>query len=343
MIARAVTVLVATLLGVLGLALPAQAAAQRVCRVSDDRLTELSGLVATSAGYVVVNDGSDEKSHRKIFFLGKSCGVTRTVSYPSTPRDTEDLAAAADGTLWVADIGDNDSKRDSIALWRLAPGARTPVLYRMKYPDGAHNAEALLWLPSGTPVVVTKTFGAAEAYVPAAALRTGTTTPLRSVGSIDLPLTETDNPFGIAGHLVVTGGAVSPDGKHAVLRTYADAFEFEVTGGDVVGAITSGTPRQIPLPNEPQGESVAYTTDGTALLTISEGKDPSILRYALPSRPAVTSSPTPGAGASRAPQLSAGSRVAASDRIPAGVLVAGGVLTLGVATLLLVVAWRKSR
>ncbi|MFI6072624.1 hypothetical protein ACIA5C_13640 [Actinoplanes sp. NPDC051343] len=138
-------------------ALPAGAAERRrVCQVRDDRLTELSGLAATGSGYVVVNDGSDLAGHRKIFYLNAKCAVVRTVSYPSRPRDTEDLGIARDGTLWVADIGDNDAERGTVALWRLAPGAKAPVLYRLSYPDGAHDAEALLLAPSGTPVIVTK-------------------------------------------------------------------------------------------------------------------------------------------------------------------------------------------
>ena len=34
--------------------------------------------------------------------------------------------------------------------------------------------------------------------------------------------------------------------------------------GDVVKAITTTTPRVTPLPDEAQGESIAYTADGAA-------------------------------------------------------------------------------
>src|SRR6187399_3096090 len=126
---RAGAALTATLLGIgLTLVTPGVALAgpQRVCRVGDRRMTELSGLVATSSGYVTVNDGSDDPAARKIFYLDHRCQVTRTVGYPSRPRDTEDLGLAPDGTLWVADIGDNDAVRETIGLWRLPPGAKKP-------------------------------------------------------------------------------------------------------------------------------------------------------------------------------------------------------------------------
>jgi hypothetical protein len=318
------------------------ASPQPVCRIVDDRLDEVSGLAATGSGYVVVNDGSDDPDHRRVFFLDKRCAVVRTVAYPSRPRDTEDLATAADGTVWVGDIGDNGESRTTIAYWKLAPGAKKPQLYRLAYPDGAHDAEALLLPPGGTPLVVTKSIAGAAVYEPAGPLRAGQTTPLRRVGGVRVPLTGTSNPFGLPGRLVITGGAVSPDGRHVTLRTYADAFEFDAPGGDVVRAVTAGTPRTTPLPNEPQGESVAYTPDGSALLTVSEGGGP-VLRYPLgrsPAAPPADESAAPTPIASTAPKASpaAPSAVAAPEapsrsRIPIGAVVAiliAAVVTLGV-------------
>jgi hypothetical protein len=361
---RAGTAFVATMVGIgLTPAMPAAALAapQRVCRVGDHRMTELSGLAAGNSGYIVVNDGSDDPAARKIFYLDGKCRVTRTVSYPSRPRDTEDLGLAPDGTLWVGDIGDNDAERETIGLWRLAAGARKPQLFRLSYPDGAHNAEALLIAPNGTPIVVTKTVGEAGVYRPAGALRAGRTTPLARAGSVTLPITTTSNPFSFAGRLVITGGAVSPDGRHAVLRTYADAFEFDVDAGDVVRAITTGDPRQIPLPDEPQGESVAYSADGTALLTISEvsrrpaGTKADLLRYPLagrtapPATSAPASDPPPGAQPASPSRPSAmpaapGTGASESDRFPAGALITGGVLALAAAALtglLIARRWRR--
>ncbi|MGK5518355.1 hypothetical protein ACSNN9_03270 [Micromonospora sp. URMC 107] len=276
------------------------------------RLSEISGMAATDGGFVMVNDGADDEARRRIFFLDDRCAVVRTVSYPSRPRDTEDLAVGTDGTVWVADIGDNDRSRQTIAVWKLPPGADRPVLYRMAYPDGPHDAEALLVTGDDRPVVVTKY--SANLYAPSAALRPGTTAPLVKVGQVRLPASTTSNPFGALGRTAVTGGATAPDGRRVVLRTYADAYEFDVADGDVVAALTGGTPRVVALPDEPQGESVTYDRDGRSLLTVSEtagrppGTMPGILRYPLPAAgpsPAPTATPGPttpavaGAGAAR--------------------------------------------
>ncbi|MGW1062632.1 hypothetical protein [Micromonospora rubida] len=170
-----------------------------VCQVRDGRLNEISGMAATGDGFVMVNDSADEEARRRIFFLDADCAVVRTVRYPSRPRDTEDLGVGADGTVWVADVGDNDRSRRTIALWRLRPGGKRPVLYRLAYPDGPHDAEALLVAGDGRPVIVAKQGGGAGLYRPAAALRPGATVPLVRVGQVRLPSTRTRNPFFFVG------------------------------------------------------------------------------------------------------------------------------------------------
>ncbi|PYC76066.1 hypothetical protein C7C45_02035 [Micromonospora arborensis] len=292
-----------------------------MCQVRDDRLREISGMVATDDGYVVINDGADDEARRRIFFLDERCAVVRSVAYPSRPRDTEDLAIGRDGTVWVADIGDNDHSRPTIAIWRLAPGSAKPVLHRMTYPDGPHDAEALLLDAAGRPLVITKGgSGTVSLYAPTTALRPGATTPMASVGQVTLPRTSTSNPFLFLGRGVITGAASAPDGRRVVLRSYADAFEYDVPAGDVVTALTSGTPRITPLPDEPQGESITYSRDGRSLLTVSESADqppgtrPTILRYPATDAAVPAAGPTGSTG----PVASTSVRPAAEEAGSAG-------------------------
>ncbi|MEH1013185.1 hypothetical protein V6U90_08730 [Micromonospora sp. CPCC 206060] len=324
-----------------------------VCQVRDGRLNEISGLVATDAGFVVVNDGADDESHRRIFFLDRRCAVVRTLPFPSRPRDTEDLAVGADGTIWVGDIGDNGRARETIAVWKLAPRASRPVLYRMTYPDGPHDAEALLVTRDGLPVIVTKQSGGAGLYTPVGPLRRDATVPLVEVGRVRLPGTTTSNPFSFLGRRLVTGAATAPDGSRVVLRTYADAFEFDVSGGAVIAALTRGTPRVTALPDEPQGEAVSYSRDGRSLLTVSEsagqppGTRPTVLRYALTPVPSPTprrDTPAPTVTRRDAPAPTATRAADAADRAgprdTTRAVVVGG---LGLLALALVAAVRTRR
>ncbi|WP_034593738.1 NHL repeat-containing protein [Hamadaea tsunoensis] len=282
---------------------PAAEPGKVLCEVHDERAGELSGLVVTATGYISIDDSNFDPSAIRIFYFDRKCKLTRTVRYPTAARDPEDVALARDGTLWVADIGDNfDAKvrRSTIALWTLAPGGKTPVIHRLTYPDGPHDAEALLLDSDGTPIIVTKDLSAvSEIYVPAQPLRANTAegVPLTKVGSLRLPESQTSNFLGGIGRRLVTGGAVSPDGRHVVLRTYADALEWDVGDGGVLGALTSGTdPRVTPLPDEPQGEGIAYTLDGAGFVTACDepfGQASALRAYVPAARP----SPSPSVSA----------------------------------------------
>ncbi|HEY0637901.1 MAG TPA: hypothetical protein VGD67_09660 [Pseudonocardiaceae bacterium] len=275
---RAPLALAAALLSLTGptiWAVPADAA-QRTpedpvdeCVVEDDRLAELSGLAADPEVRYAVGDGG---RRLQVLVLRPDCTVQRVITAAVDPFDVEDLALGQDGRLWLADIGDNARARATIALHVLSQDG-APELYRLTYPDGPHDAEALLLDTSGVPYVVTKeALGSSGVYRPVGELSTSGTTPLELVTSVRFTRTDTEGgPLGALGSSVVTGGAVSADGGVVALRTYTDAYLFAVPDGDVVTALGS-TPVRVPLPGEPQGEAIAFTPDG-ALLSASEQGD----------------------------------------------------------------------
>lgn len=262
----------------------AAGAASTVCTVTDDRLIGLSGLVVTGSGFVSISDSNFDKSRIRIWYLDRHCALERSVGYPTSAYDPEDAAMGRDGTLYVADIGDNDRSRRSIAVWRLRPGRSTPKIYRYAYPDGPHDAEAILLAADDSPIIVTKDPATAGIYVPTEpADPSGDPVPLRRAGSFTLTPTDTTSGVGVLGGFVVTGGANSPDRRQVALRSYNDAYEWSVPDGDVVKAITTTRPVITPLANETQGESIAYAPDGRSFYTISDAestplRDP-ILRY----------------------------------------------------------------
>jgi hypothetical protein len=72
------------------------------------------------------------------------------------------------------------------------------------------------------------------------------------------------------GERMATGGAVSPDGKRVVIRTYLIGYEWKIAPGATIAQALKGTPRQIALPLVQQGESICYSSDGKSLFTTSE-------------------------------------------------------------------------
>ena len=238
------------------------------CSVTDARLPEISGMAVSGDTTLVMNDGGDAVT---VHLLDASCAVVGERTAAVDPYDPEDMALAPDGTVWFADTGDNRLSRETVALIALRPDG-TAQVHRLTYPDGPHDAEALLLAPDGTPYLVTKeVLGVSGVYRPTAALDPAATVPMERVAELALSLTGTPGgPVGRAGQLLVTGGAVSQDGALIALRTYTDAYVWPLVGSDVPGAL-AGAPARVALPESPQGEAVAFAADARSLVVSGEG------------------------------------------------------------------------
>jgi hypothetical protein len=269
------SVMFAAPLGLLLMAAPAAAdpvpAPTPTCAIADPRMAELSGLVADGEHWYAINDGGTAAT---VYVLGKDCQVQDVITGPADPYDVEDLARAADGTFWLSDTGDNDEDRETIALISLTPSGESAV-HRLTYPDGKHDAEALLLDGAGVPYVVTKNpLGTADVYRPAGPLASPGPTPLEHVATVRL--TSTDTPGGpvpgLVGSVTVTGAATSADGTALALRTYTDVYLFPVRNGDLVAALAE-KPVRVPLPNEAQGEAIAFQPDGSLVSASEAARD----------------------------------------------------------------------
>ena len=325
------------LVAALLLALPGTAAAALPeptdrCRIDDARLDELSGLASDGRSWFAVNDSG---SRLEVYVLDPAdCSVRDVRKAAADPRDVEDLALGGDGTLWLADIGDNGRDRDDVVLHAISPNGKAK-LYRLTYPNGPHDAEALLLDRSGVPYIVTKEpFGPAGVYRPAGELSQDQSVPLERVASVSLRSTRTPGgPLsGTLGSVLVTGGAVSHDGTAVAIRTYTEAYLFHAPDGDVAAAL-NGEPVQIPLPNEPQGEALAWEPDGT-LLSATEGEGQPVRALAGAAEAATgavatsTSNPSPQGGdtAEALPPPPKGEGFSNSQLLIVGIVVAGLVV-----------------
>jgi hypothetical protein len=268
---------------------PAEAVPSTRCQITDPRLAELSGLVAVGDQMLAVNDGGEQAA---VHLLDAACQVVDVHTAAVDPYDPEDIALGADGTVWLADTGDNNANRPTVALLALRTDG-TAGVYRLSYPDGPHDAEALLLAPDGTPYLVTKeVLGASKVYRPAAALVDGGTVALAEVAAVNLTLTGTPGgPVGRAGQLLITGGAVSSDGSRLALRTYTDAYVWPLAGSDVPGALAA-SPVRVPLPESPQGEAISFSADSQQLLVASEGLPSDLTVVPLPAAAAAAAGTT---------------------------------------------------
>ena len=255
-------------------------------------VSESSGLVAsrTSPGvYWTHNDSGDGPFIYAMGEKGDSFGVWRVTG--AEADDWEDISVgpgpqADKSYLYIGDIGDNDSTRKHIVIYRVLeptptladqqsskakPRVTEPAeVIRLRYPDGAHDAEALLVDPkTGKIFIVTKIAmqkpGIYEAVMP---LEVGKSNTMKFVGELKIP-----SPFGG----IITGGSVSPDGTRLALCDYFQGYETELpAGSSSFEEIWKQRFVSFNFGKRKQGESIAYRFDGRAVLGTSEGRGAAI-------------------------------------------------------------------
>ena len=251
-------------------------------------ITESSGLAASQANpgiYWTHNDSGNGPLIYAFDASGASRGVWQISGASS--RDWEDIAVgpgpqAGKSYLYIGDIGDNDEIRTDIVVYRIPeptvavadatatkakPLAAGPAeVFRFKYPDGKHDAEALLVHPqSGNLFIVTKVLLANPGlYEAAAPFSAAVPSILKRRGSLSIP--------SLLGG-VITGGSISPDGSRVALCDYFQAYELVLPKAGVTFEEIWKQPFvAIDLGKRTQGEASAYRLDSKALLATSEGR-----------------------------------------------------------------------
>ena len=254
--------------------------------ITDPGIGESSGLAASRRNPGLLwthNDSGDGPTVYCLDSQGRSCGVWNVTG--AEAFDWEDMAAgpgprAGEPYLYLGDIGDNIDQRTQIVVYRIpepaagggaaVPTAASPAAsapseaLRLRYPDGPHNAEALLVHPAtGDLYVISKDAQAAKVYKAKAPLDASTVTTMVQVGAFRLGSAN-------RGLELVTGADVSPDGRRVALSTYAQGYELEIPSDAAFDDVWARPPVPIVLGPRLQGEAIAYRIDGRALLTTSE-------------------------------------------------------------------------
>ena len=217
------------------------------------------------------------RRHPKIFWLHNDSGPTlfaigREGAVRARIRlggvkttDWEDLAVAAcpQGTcLYVADIGDNNRRRDQITIYRIPePDLRDKTTqgveaFHAMYPDGPRDAEALAVKSADELFVITK--GREKEvgiYRFPSPPKPDATVRLERLGTLDSALVKE----------MVTGANVSPDGRWAIVRTHRSVLFYRSTDL-AAGKLQAAQRFDLRKLDEPQGEGVALATDGTVYL-----------------------------------------------------------------------------
>jgi hypothetical protein len=234
-------------------------------------LTEISGVVTSrrQPGVVWAHEDSGQPAElTAMTAAGATLG--RFTWAGATNVDWEDLAIA-DDVLYLADIGDNQSTRTHVTVYRVPEPEVDPTggdtglhvltgvdAVDLTYPDGAHDAETLLADPvTGDVFIVTKIGSGAGVYrLPSPFGADGELALVRTLDGADVELS------------LATGGDISPAGDGIVLLSYLGARLWPRHGGTVADAF-AGPPCAVPSAGGQQ-EAIGFTSDGHGYVTISE-------------------------------------------------------------------------
>jgi len=261
----------------------------RIAELENQSINESSGIAASKRNTDILwthNDSGDGPFVYAFDRAGKSRGVWQLTG--AEARDWEDMAVGPGPKrgrfcLYLGDIGDNARRRDEIIVYRVtepvvttkswSSSKQNPVktepaeAIRLNYPDGKHDAEALLVHPStGDLYIVSKVRGTtAGVYKLKAPFPKAGVSTLAHIADVQFP----------AGHLgLITGGDISPDGRRVILCDYFRAYEFilENKRGIAFDDIWKQTPATVNLGARRQGEAICYRADSQALFATSEGQ-----------------------------------------------------------------------
>ncbi len=265
---------------------------KQIATINDRSITESSGLVASRAipgAYWTHNDSGDGPFIYAFDSRGESLGAFRVAG--AEARDWEDISIGPGpqrnkSYLYVGDIGDNDRQRSELVIYRVPepvlnnakptrsrPAVTEPAeAIRLQYPDGKHDAEALLVHPtSGSIYIVTKVpIANPVVYEAEAPLTPGKLMTMRRIGEVRVP-----SLFGG----VITGGGISPDGRRVALCDYFQGYELVLPpNASNFDDIWKQRMIGFDLGKRKQGEAIAYRLDGKALLATTEGKQSSLFQ-----------------------------------------------------------------
>jgi len=237
-------------------------------------LDEASGIangITNSNVLWIVNDSGNEPA---VYAVSPKGEVLCTLKVKGAKNvDWEDLCIKpgdlGKGVLVIGDIGDNNGKRKDITIYMVdepkVTAGRTqielePKVITATYPDGARDAEALMFDPlSGDLFIVSKRDSASRVYRLAGPLEGGSTRKLEKVATLPMNM--------------ITAGDISVRGTEILLKNYLYTYHWTREYNESVATALNKAPRFVRYMPEPQGEAICWSIRADGYYTTSERPD----------------------------------------------------------------------
>lgn len=265
-------------------------------RLANPGLREASGLARSSDPdrLWVINDGGAAPQLHAIDLRGEDLGSVRVTNARNT--DWEDLASFEHADkLWlvIADIGDNNARRDSCVLYVVAePSSRdiragvvTPARrIEFRYPDGPRDAESIaIDVANQQILILTKRdipallyslplFPPANATVIAAKL--GVADGIPQPGTYDIERAVPDQNW----HWQPNAMDIASDGQSAAILTYRATYFFSRRANDDWVTTFQQRPRRFEIGPYAEAEAVVISHSGRYLYVTTENQNAPLLR-----------------------------------------------------------------
>ena len=232
-------------------------------------LDEASGIADSkiNPGYLWVEQ--DSGNPNDIALLSHEGDFLKNINIGKAVNHDWEAMAIANGPLaginyiFLADIGDNNLVDTQHCIYRFVePEATMGTVsdcdkINFKYPDGPHNAEAILVDNNTKDIyIITKNDTPSRIYKLAYPQNTS------SVNSAILCGTLTFND--------VTAAALSTDGKEVLIRTYNNVYYWKKNDLQTLEQALVKTPVSLSIQFEPQGEAICFKNDNSGFFTLSE-------------------------------------------------------------------------
>ena len=253
--------------------------------LENDQINEASGVAVSRLNPGHVWTHNDSGDFNRIFLVGpqgQNAGTFRVDE--SGNRDWEDMAIGPGPDpnldyLYIADIGDNRAQYSFVRIFRL-PEPRAsdydtalplvPVdgaeMMQLTYPDGPKDAETLMIDPLTKDIyIVSKREFPVTVYVARYPQSVDDATELTRLGT--LPFTD------------ATAGDISPDGLRILIKTKTEVFMWSRDSTETIAQAFERQPVRLPYVPEPQGEAIAWNTDGTGYYVLSEARSVTPILY----------------------------------------------------------------
>ncbi len=263
------------------------ATAEQTGRFASARVIESSGVAVSRAHPGVLwthNDSGDGPYLYATDLRGSDRGFLFVPGAEAV--DWEDMSLGPCPTrgancLYLADTGDNLEARPSVAVYAVpepdpptGPGdtlrtTAAPAILRLRYPDGAHDVEAMYVSPRDSALYLVSKGRSGSIGVYRVARAQWKT---RGDGVVQADRVQILNvrPDPGAGRWV-TGAAVRPDGRLVAIRTYTEIYFFYPGIG---GRLTPARERSCDIGelDEPGGGEAISFLDDSALVVTSEAR-----------------------------------------------------------------------